>query len=38
VVNFLLFENNDFINGQSIVVDGGVSIEDQFATAHREFG
>jgi NAD(P)-dependent dehydrogenase (short-subunit alcohol dehydrogenase family) len=38
VVNFLLFGNNDFINGQSIVVDGGISIEDQFATAHREFG
>lgn len=37
VVKFLLFENVNFINGQSILVDGGVSIEDQFATAHREF-
>lgn len=36
-VSFLLFQNNNFINGQSIVVDGGVSIEDQFATAYREF-
>ncbi len=36
-VSFLLFQNNNFINGQSIVVDGGISIEDQFATAHREF-
>lgn len=37
IVSFLLFEKNNFINGQNIVVDGGVSIEDQFATAHREF-
>ena len=37
IVSFLLFEKNNFINGQSIVVDGGVSIEDQFATAYREF-
>tara|TARA_B100000780_G_C21124913_1_gene456144 strand:+ start:99 stop:863 length:765 start_codon:yes stop_codon:yes gene_type:complete len=37
MIKFLLFENNNFINGQSIVIDGGVSIEDQFATAHREF-
>lgn len=37
IVSFLLFQNNNFINGQSIVVDGGVSIEDQFSTAHREF-
>ena len=37
IVSFLLFEKNNFIISQNIVVDGGVSIEDQFATAHREF-
>ena len=36
IVSFYYLKNN-FINGQNIVVDGGVSIEDQFATAHREF-
>lgn len=37
MIKFLLFENNNFINGQCFIIDGGVSIQDQFATAVREF-
>lgn len=37
MVKYLLFKKNNFLNGQEIIIDGGVSLNDQFINALNNF-